>query len=84
MLLQRLKDPLKTWPTIYPVIIDVVANQLTSKHYSRGRTITLYNHLDSFGQDHKAKLVFYKFEEFAYKPKTAVLFSDKVLAHLIL
>ena len=83
LLLQKLENPPEIWPTIYPAI-DVVANRLTPEHYDKGGAITRYDHLVSFGQDHKAELVFHDFDaEFAYKPGTSVLFPGKVLAHLV-
>ena len=56
-----LKDPLPTWLTIYP-FIDIIANWITPWHYNINGAATFYNHLVSFGQDHKAKLVLYNFD----------------------
>jgi hypothetical protein len=83
LLLQKLKKPLPTWPTIYPAM-DVIVNRLTPQHYDKGGALSFYDHLVSFGQGHAAKLLVDELDaEFAYQSGTSVLFSGKVLAHSV-
>lgn len=83
LLLQKLEDPLLTWPTVYPSM-DIIANRITPRHLDTGGAVTFYDHLVSFGPDHKAKLVLHDFDaEFAYGPGTSILFPGKILAHSV-
>jgi len=82
-LLEQLDNPLLLWPTIYPTM-DVIANQLTPRHFNKGEALSFYDHLVSFGQGHNAQLLLDDLHtEFAYQPGTSVLFSGKVLAHSV-
>jgi len=84
LLVEQLKTPLQTWPTIYPGM-DIIANRLTPEHCDKGGALTYYDHLISFGQDHDAQLLLHNFyTEFAYQSETSVLFPGKVLAHSVL
>lgn len=83
LLLEELKTPLPTWPTVYPAL-DVIANRLTPRHYDQGGAIYFYDHLVSFGQGHDARFLVDDFHaEFAYQSGTSVLFPGKVLAHSV-
>ena len=83
ILLEMMKCPLPAWPTVYPSM-DIIANRITPQHYDVDRAAMFYDHLVSFGQDHKAKLALHNFHaEFAYRPGTSILFSGKVLAHSV-
>jgi hypothetical protein len=83
LLLQQLKIPLPTWPTVYSAM-DVIANRITPTHYDQGGADSFYDHLVSFGQDHDAHFVVDDLHgKFAYQPGTSILFSGKVLGHSV-
>ncbi len=83
LLLEELKRDIPTWPTVYHAI-DVIANQVTPRHYDKSVAISFYDHLVSLSQDHNAHLMLDDlYGEFTYQSRTSVLFSGKVLAYSV-
>jgi hypothetical protein len=81
LLLEKLKNPLPSWPSVYPAM-DIIANRETPRHFDTGGENSFYDHLVSIGQKHDAHLMLPDLHgTFAYQPGTSVLFSGKVLAH---
>jgi hypothetical protein len=80
-LIEMLKTPLQSWPTVYSGM-DIIVNRLTPRHYDAGGADSFYDHLVGLGQEHNANFLLPDFHgTFAYQPGTSILFSGAVLAH---
>ena len=83
LLLEELKRPVETWPSIYHAM-DIIANRITPPHCDPGGANSFYDHLVSLGQDHDARLLLDNPDvEFAYQAGTSALFPGKVLSHSV-
>jgi hypothetical protein len=83
LLLEQLKTPYPSWPTIYSAM-DVIANRITPGHCDEGGADSYYDHLICLGHKHDARFCLDDLEgTFAYPPGTSILFSGKGLAHSV-
>jgi len=63
--------------------MDIISNRLTPRHYDKGRALSFYDHLVSFGQVMMLNFCFMILMQVSYQSGTSVLFPGKVLAHSV-